>query len=98
MPAEQALFYAGQVPNGLFVLLAGRVRVAPGLELSGPPLCVIPPLSAIEEPAKSSALTAQKSEFLFVPRSVLLFEPTIRALIDEMIRLVGSGRPVPKPF
>lgn len=83
----QVLLYRDHQPPGLFLLVGGAVSLDPG---EGPPEqieaarsgpCLLTPLDELEGPSPVAIAISDRAELYFVPRSVLISRPALRAAL-----------------
>lgn len=98
MPAGQVLVYAGHYPQGLFIVLGGRVVLegppdgAMLRDVNGTPF-VLPAPAEIDLPSAYSVRVDSDADLLFVPRSVALATPEVTRLLDAGLLAPCSLRP-----
>jgi hypothetical protein len=92
-PAGQVLVYAGHVPQGLFVLLEGRLRLEGEVDEGGEarvvevvsggrPLLTVAP-TALGDPATTTLVLETDAEVVCVPRSLVKTNATVADLVSD---------------
>lgn len=80
--AGQVLVYPRHVPPGVFVVLAGALRLLDGERVDARSVpFAIPGPDELGEPAQTGVEAATDAEILFVPRSVALRDGSIARLL-----------------
>lgn len=91
LPAGQVLIYRGHTAPGVFVFLSGCVhsgaRVWRGND-AYQTLLVVPEVSALDSPLPESVTVEDDATAIFVPRSVVLREPSMQ----QLLQIIASGR------
>ncbi len=94
----QVLLYREHRPAGLYLLVGGAVSLDPG---EGPPErieaartgpCLLVALEELERPSPVAIAINERAELYFVPRSVLLARPTLRAALASFPGARGGAR------
>ncbi len=84
LPAGQVLIYRGHTAPGVFVFMSGCIhrgaRVWRSRDADQPFL--IPQVSALDSPLPESVTIEDDATALFVPRSVVLREPSVQQLLE----------------
>lgn len=89
----QTVAYPGHLLPGVFVVLAGSVRVRPSAA-TGPPLetaadagvrrgTFFPPLAELDQPAEAEVRVEEEAELLFVPRSLVHADAGVRRCLND---------------
>ena len=90
LPAGQVLIYRGHTAPGVFVFMSGCIhrgaRVWRSRDADLPFL--IPQVSALDSPLPESVTIEDDATALFVPRSVVLREPSVQ----QLLQIIASGR------
>ncbi len=89
--AGQVLIYRGHTAPGVFVFLSGCVRSGARVWRSNDAyqsLLVVPEVSALDSPLPESVTIEDDATALFVPRSVVLREPSMQ----KLLQIIASGR------
>jgi hypothetical protein len=95
LPAGQVLIYRGHTAPGVFVFLSGCVHSGARVWRSNDAdqsLLVVPEVSALDSPLPESVTVEDDATALFVPRSVVLREPSVQ----QLLQIIASGRFSPK--
>lgn len=91
LPAGQVLIYRGHTAPGVFVFLSGCVhsgaRVWRGND-AYQTLLVVPEVSALDSPLLESVTVEDDATAIFVPRSVVLREPSMQ----QLLQIIASVR------
>ncbi len=91
LPAGQVLIYRGHTAPGVFVFLSGCVHSGARVWRSNDAyqtLLVVPEVSALDSPLPESVTVEDDATALFVPRSVVLREPSMQ----QLLQIIASGR------
>ncbi len=91
LPAGQVLIYRGHTAPGVFVFLSGCVHSGARVWRSNDAhqtLLVVPEVSALDSPLPESVTVEEDATALFIPRSVVLCEPSMQ----QLLQIIASGR------
>ncbi len=91
LPAGQVLIYRGHTAPGVFVFMSGCIRHGARVWRSNDAdqsLLVVPEVSALDTPLPESVTVEDDATAVFVPRSVVLLEPSMQ----QLLRIIASGR------
>ena len=91
LPAGQVLIYRGHTAPGVFVFLSGCVHSGARVWRSNDAyqtLLVVPEVSALDSPLPESVTIEDDATALFIPRSVVLCEPSMQ----QLLQIIASGR------
>jgi len=91
LSAGQVLIYRGHTAPGVFVFLSGCVHSGARVWRSNDsdqPFLVVPEVAALDSPLPESVTIEDDAAALFVPRSVVLREPSMQ----QLLQTIASGR------